>query len=163
MNWMIRLGTPAALVAGLTFVSATGAAAGTLSGPSSECPAVAGTGTGGATGPLSTAATVTDIIGGALLDGTTEGSFNPPTPTSNPSVVAISGAVTFLPSAGGSLTDSFAGALNLSNGDFYGTGPLTGGTGLFSGARGVAGFAGVQNLTTGAFQEGYAVQVCLAG
>lgn len=102
--------------------------------------------------------TVADIIGGGLLQGTTEGSFT---------VTGFSGSVaSFVGTVGfttnnGALTVTIEGTLDVATGEFAASGPVTDATGKLEGATGSLDFAGVEDLSDGSFVEDVTGNVCV--
>jgi hypothetical protein len=107
--------------------------------------------------------TVADIKGGGLLNGTTKGSFAPPTPTSKPNVVALNGSVVFTTNKA-TLTVTVTGTFNISTGDFTASGPVTASTGKLEGATGNLTLTGKENLPPagdGSFTETVTGNICV--
>jgi hypothetical protein len=100
----------------------------------------------------------TATIRGGVLKGTTSAHFDITGGT--PPELTFQGTVTFTAKRG-TLTVSIAGTFNVATGAFAATGPVTGGTGAFTGASGSLSFAGVEDLTTGSFTEDVTGTVCL--
>lgn len=107
---------------------------------------------------LGNGSTVADILGGGLLQGTTEGHFTI-TGGSFP-VFSISGTVEFTTSHG-TLTVSVAGTFDVSSGEFRASGPITAATGKLAGATGKLQFEGVENLSDGSFVEDVTGAICV--
>lgn len=102
--------------------------------------------------------TQAQIIGGGLLHGTTQGSFN--ITGVAPPVVSIAGTVTFTTSQG-TLTVTVSGTFDVVNGNFVASGPVTAATGKLSGATGSLVLDGIEDLTTGKFIEDVSGLVCV--
>lgn len=154
MKHVIRLVATLSVAAG-TVVASGGAAYATPG--NGACQVILATGQGHATGPTTTVATVTDTVGGPLLDGTTVASF---VPSGTPPVLMLNGTVTFT-TAHGTLTVEISGPFNVTNGQFLAGGPVISGTGAFAEATGLVGFAGVENLSQGTFVETIGARICL--
>lgn len=102
--------------------------------------------------------TVAQISGGGLLQGTTEGNFTI-TGGSFP-VFTIAGTVKFTTHQG-TLTVTVTGTFDVSTGEFTASGSVTDATGKLAGASGTLSFAGVEDLSTGAFVENVTGQICV--
>jgi hypothetical protein len=102
--------------------------------------------------------TEAQIIGGGLLDGTTEGNFVI-TGGSFP-LFSIAGTVTFTTHQG-TLTVSVAGTFNVATGEFSASGTVTGATGKLAGATGELSLEGVENLSDGSFVEDVTGEICV--
>ncbi len=102
--------------------------------------------------------TKADIIGGGLLQGTTTASFTV-TGVSG-TVASLAGTVTFTTS-NGVLTVTVIGWFDVTTGKFFASGPVTAATGKLSGATGTISFAGIENLSTGAFTEDITGGICV--
>ena len=100
--------------------------------------------------------TIAQISEGALLQGTTAGSFSV---SGAPPIFDIAGTVTFTTNKG-TLTAGVAGTINVWTGDFAAAGPVTGATGKLAGATGSLSFAGNENLVTGSFTETITGSIC---
>ncbi len=98
------------------------------------------------------------IIGGGLLHGTTHAAFTPTGMVGT--IVSFAGTVT-VTTKNGTLTVSIVGTLDVSSGEFSGTGPVTGATGKLAGATGILTFEGVQDLSTGVFVEDVTGAICV--
>lgn len=98
------------------------------------------------------------IIGGGLLNGTTQATFA--ITGGAPPVFLIEGTVTFTTKRA-TLTVVAAGTFNVATGAFAATGPVTGATGKLAGATGTLTFEGVQDLATGEFVEDVSGLVCV--
>lgn len=102
--------------------------------------------------------TVTDIIGGGLLQGTTEGSF---------AIIGVAGTVASLEGTvefttnNGTLTVTVTGTVNLSTGEFSASGSVTDATGKLAGGAGTLSFKGVEDLSTGRFAEDVTGVICV--
>lgn len=105
--------------------------------------------------------TVAQIRDGGLLQGTTEAAFQIPA-GSEPPVLPFSGDLTFSANRG-TLTVHLDGHLDLTDGTFAATGPVTAATGKLDGADGMLSFAGTQDLTDpdGAFTETVVGEICV--
>jgi hypothetical protein len=119
------------------------------------CRNIHATGVGQDLGGGNTTATIRH---GGPLNGTTSGHF---VTAGAPPVFAISGTVTFT-TKHGALVATVAGTLDVATGAFTATGPVSGGTGMLAGATGTLTFAGVENLSTGAFTETITGTICRA-
>ncbi|MCL4299106.1 MAG: hypothetical protein KJ077_25445 [Anaerolineae bacterium] len=102
--------------------------------------------------------TVANIIGGGLLQGTTEGNFAI-TGVSG-TVASIAGTVEFT-THNGTLTVTVTGTFDVASGEFNASGPVTGATGKLAGAMGVLTFAGVEDLSDGSFVEDVTGEICV--
>jgi hypothetical protein len=102
--------------------------------------------------------TLANIIGGGLLQGTTEGHFTI-TGGSFP-VFLIAGTVEFTTN-NGTLTVNVTGTFDLSTGEFRASGPVIAATGQLSGATGELQFQGVENLSNGSFVEDVTGEICV--
>ena len=140
------------LVAGLLAFVAPGHASAKQGG---ECKKVEAKGVGQDLGGGNTTATITND---GLLKGSTTAHFD--IVGGAPPVFQIDGVVTFTTNKG-TLTVSVVGTFDVSTGAFNASGPVTGGTGRFTGSSGSLTFDGVQNLSTGAFTETVEGTVCL--
>jgi hypothetical protein len=101
--------------------------------------------------------TEAQIIGGGLLQGTTQASFV--ITGGLPPVFSIAGAVMFTTKQT-TLTVSVAGTFNVATGAFMASGPVTAATGKLTGATGTLVFDGVQDLATGKFVEDVSGLIC---
>jgi hypothetical protein len=102
--------------------------------------------------------TVADIIGGGLLQGTTEGNF---TVTGfSGSVASFVGTVVFTTN-NGTLTVTLEGTLDVATGEFAASGPVTDATGKLEGATGSLDFSGVEDFSDGSFVEEVIGNVCV--
>jgi hypothetical protein len=99
------------------------------------------------------------VQGGGLLHGTTAGSFAVIGFTP-PSTVLIGGTVTFTTNKG-TLTVTVTGSFDIAAGAFAASGPVTGSTGKLAGATGSLSFAGVEDLSTGAFTQDITGTICV--
>lgn len=102
--------------------------------------------------------TEAQIIGGGLLQGTTQGSFA--VTGGSPPVFLISGSVTFTTQQS-TLTATVAGTFNVASGAFSTTGPVTAAAGKLSGATGTLTLEGIQDLATGKFAEDVSGLICV--
>jgi hypothetical protein len=107
---------------------------------------------------LGDGATMADIIGGGLLQGTTAGQFA--ITGGSPPVFTIAGTVEFTTQRG-TLTVTVAGTFDVATGEFSASGPVTDATGKLAGATGSLTLAGVENLADGSFVETVAGGVCV--
>jgi hypothetical protein len=98
------------------------------------------------------------VIGGGLLHGTTDGNFSV-TGVSG-AEASIAGTVKFTAN-NATLTVSVSGTLNLSNGAFNASGPVTASAGKLTGASGDLEFGGIEDLGDGSFTETIDGTVCL--
>lgn len=102
--------------------------------------------------------TVGDVLGGGLLEGTTEASF---TVTGFSGTVAtIAGDVEFTTNRG-TLTVAVTGTFDVVTGEFSASGPVTGATGKLAGATGTLSFDGVENLSDGTFVDDITGEICV--
>ena len=101
--------------------------------------------------------TQANIIGGGLLQGTTEGNF---TITGfSGTVASFAGTVEFTTKKA-TLTVTVAGIFDVATGKFSASGPVTGATGKLAGATGNLLLLGVQ-LPDGSFVEDVTGQICV--
>ena len=121
-----------------------------------ECLTINARGVGQDLGGGNTTATITR---GGVLNGTTAAHFD--ITGGAPPALTFAGTVVFT-TRNGTLTVGIAGTFNVSTGVFNASGPVTAGTGVFTGATGNLVFAGVENLTTGVFTETVRGTICLA-
>jgi len=121
-----------------------------------DCHRIRARGVGQDLGGGNTTATITR---GGILNGTTSAHFDITGGT--PPVLTFAGTVAFT-TPNGTLTVMIAGTFNVATGAFRASGPVTGGTGAFTGARGRLRFVGNQDLATGAFTETVRGRICLA-
>ena len=98
------------------------------------------------------------IIGGGLLQGTTEGDFSV-TGFAFP-FVSIAGTVTFTTNKA-TLTVTGEGSVDVTTGAFIFEGPVTGATGKLVGATGDLLFEGVEDLSDGSFVEDVTGEICV--
>ena len=98
------------------------------------------------------------VIGGGLLQGTTDGNFTITGFTG--AVASIAGAVTFTAN-NATLMVSVSGMFDTSSGAFDASGPVSASTGKLAGASGNLSFAGVEDLSTGSFVEDIDGRICL--
>jgi hypothetical protein len=101
--------------------------------------------------------TTAQIIGGGLLQGTTQGNFNI---AGAPPELSIAGTVMFTTQQA-TLTVGVTGTVNVVTGNFIATGPVTVATGKLAGATGTLTFEGVEDLTTGKFVEDVSGVICV--
>jgi hypothetical protein len=127
-------------------------------GTPSRCRGVSAVATGqgqfNADGSIDTTATATKD---PLLKGTLAGHFQPTGGSS--SDLSFAGDIT-LSTKKGTLTVDVTGAVSTATGDFQTSGPVTAGTGKFTGATGHLVFTGNQGRT-GAFTETIDGKICL--
>ena len=102
--------------------------------------------------------TQAQIVGGGLLNGTTQGNFV--ATGGSPTVPSIAGTVTFTTDQA-TLTVTVAGTLNLSTGEFMTSGPVTAATGKLAGATGTLVLNGIEDLTSGKFIEDISGLICV--
>lgn len=102
--------------------------------------------------------TEAQIIGGELLHGTTQGSFN--ITGGLPPLLTIAGTVIFT-TRQGALTVAVAGTFDVVAGNFIASGPVTAATGKLTNATGTLLFDGVEDLLTGKFVEDVSGLVCV--
>jgi hypothetical protein len=107
---------------------------------------------------LGNGATSAQIIGGGLLQGTTQGSFV--IAGGNPPAFPISGTVVFTTSQA-TLTVTVVGTFNVETGDFFATGPVSASTGKLAGAAGTLLLEGAEDLATGKFVEFVTGLICV--
>jgi len=101
--------------------------------------------------------TQAQILGGGLLEGTTNGTF---TVTGfSGTVASIAGTVEFTTNRA-TLTATVTGTLDVASGAFEASGPVTDATGKLSGATGTLIFTGVEDLSTGSFTEQVSGSIC---
>lgn len=153
MKQLLRAALAGSIVIGSVTVGIGNAQAGT------SCHKIDAVGVGHATSPTTT---VADISDGGLLNGTTAGSFTSYVDENFPPLVGLAGTVVFtvnkatLTVAG---TDAY---LDVTDGSFTVTWPVTASTGKLAGATGSLTFDGVQDLTTGYFTETVTGTICVA-
>jgi hypothetical protein len=107
---------------------------------------------------LGNGVTTAQIIGGGLLQGTTQGNFviaggEPPAFSINGTVVVTTSQAT--------LTVAVVGTFNVATGMFSATGPVTAATGKLAGAVGTLLLEGVEDLSTGKFVEDVTGLICV--
>ena len=107
---------------------------------------------------LGSGSTQAQIIGGGILQGTTQGSFSITGGT--PPVFLIGGTVTFTTNRA-TLTVAVIGTFNVATGEFVATGPVTLSTGKLAGATGTLLLEGVEDLTNGKFAEDVTGLICV--
>lgn len=98
------------------------------------------------------------IIGGGLLQGTTQGSFA--ITGGAPPVFDIAGTVTFTTKKA-TLTVSLTGTFDVATGSFLTSGAVTAATGKLAGATGTLVLDGIQDLATGTFVEDVNGLICV--
>lgn len=103
-------------------------------------------------------ATVAQIQGGGLLQGTTAAQFVPG--ILNGTELAFSGDIVFTTNRA-TLTVSLSGTFDLATGFFTAAGPVTGATGKLAGASGMLAFEGVQDFAAGTFTETVTGEICV--
>jgi hypothetical protein len=102
--------------------------------------------------------TTASILGGGLLQGTTNASFVV-TGVSG-TVASFDGTIVFTVN-NGTLTAAVTGTLDLASGAFSATSTSIAGTGKLAGASGSLSFNGLENLVTGTFTEDVKGQICV--
>jgi hypothetical protein len=102
--------------------------------------------------------TQADIIGGGLLQGTTEGNFV--ITGFSGSVASIEGTVVFTTNQA-TLTITITGIFDTASGEFSATGPVTDATGKLAGATGKLLLEGIEDLTNGRFVEDVTGTICV--
>jgi hypothetical protein len=102
--------------------------------------------------------TQAEIIGGGLLQGTTEAAFTI-TGVSG-TVASFEGAIVFTVN-NATLTANVAGTLDVASGVFAATTSGLSGTGKLAGATGMLVFQGVEDLTDGSFTERVTGEICV--
>jgi len=102
--------------------------------------------------------TTAQIIGGGLLQGTTQASFGVTGGTAT--LLDIAGTVMFTTHQA-TLTVSVTGKFNLETGEFKASGPVTAATGKLTGATGDLVLKGVEDLATGKFVEDVSGEICV--
>ena len=107
---------------------------------------------------LGNGATVANIIGGGLLQGTTAGNFVI-TGGAFP-VFTLAGTVKFTTNQA-TLTVTITGVFDIATGQFSATGPVTAATGKLVGATGDLVLSGVENLADGSFAEEVTGRICV--
>ena len=98
------------------------------------------------------------IMGGGLLEGTTQGSFA--VTGFSGTVASIAGTVVFTVNRA-TLTVSVAGTLDVASGAFSASGPVSTSTGKLAGATGSLLLSGVENLGDGSFVEDVTGSICV--
>ena len=101
--------------------------------------------------------TEAQIIGGGLLQGTTQGSFV--ITGGAPPVFSIAGTVQFTTHQA-TLTVTVAGTFDVAIGAFAATGPVTAASGKLAGASGSVTLEGIEDLATGKFAEDVSGLIC---
>jgi len=137
------------------FVALTALVGVTTAQASVGCHKINAKGTGQDNGGGSTTA---QIIGGGLLQGTTQASFVITGGVSP--VFSIAGAVMFTTKQA-TLTVTVTGTFNVATGSFIASGPVTAATGKLTGATGTLVFDGLQDLATGKFVEDVNGLICV--
>ena len=102
--------------------------------------------------------TQAQIIGGGLLQGTTQANFG--VTGGSPTLLEIAGTVMFTTHQA-TLTVSVSGKFNLETGEFKASGPVTAATGKLTGATGDLVLKGVEDLATGKFVEDVSGVICV--
>jgi hypothetical protein len=147
-----------ALLATLLVVGAALAATATATATErGECHRVKAVGVGQDLGGGNTTATISH---GGFLNGTTAAHFD--ITGGSPPVFTIQGTLV-LTARHGTLTLNVSGTFNVATGAFDASGSVASGTGKLAGATGTLVFSGVEDLTTGAFTETIAGQLCRSG
>ena len=112
----------------------------------------------GAGQDLGNGVTRADIIGGGLLQGTTEGNFVI-TGVSG-TVASIAGTVVFTTN-NATVTVTVAGTFDVATGEFSASGMVTEATGKLAGATGTLLLEGLQNMSDGTFVENVTGTICV--
>ena len=102
--------------------------------------------------------TEAQIIGGGLLQGTTQGRFV--VNGGSPPGLSIAGTVTFTTQQA-TLMVTVAGTFNVATGAFAATGPVTAAAGKLTSATGALMLDGVEDLSTGKFAEDVSGMICV--
>jgi hypothetical protein len=102
--------------------------------------------------------TTAQINGGGLLHGTTAAQFV--VTGLSGTVASFEGTIVFTVN-GGTLTADLVGTLDLATGVFSATTTSISGTGKLAGATGSLAFNGVENLSTGSFNEDVTGEICV--
>jgi hypothetical protein len=102
--------------------------------------------------------TEADIIGGGLLQGTTDGNFA--ITGISGTIASIEGTVVFTTKRG-TLTVTVVGTFDVATGEFSASGPVTDATGKLAGATGSLVLEGIQDLSTGRFVEDVTGTICV--
>ena len=97
------------------------------------------------------------IMGGGLLEGTTQGSFA--VTGFSGTVASISGTVVFTVNRA-TVTVSVSGTLDVASGAFSASGPVSASSGKLAGATGSLLLSGVENLGDGSFTETVTGTIC---
>ncbi len=101
--------------------------------------------------------TQADILGGGLLQGTTEATL---TITGFSGTVAtFEGTIVFTVN-NGTLTAELSGTFDVATGAFSATTTSMSGTGKLAGATGALSFSGIENLADGTFTEDISGEIC---
>ena len=98
------------------------------------------------------------IVGGGLLQGTTQGSFV--ITGGAPPVFGIAGTATFTTQQA-TLTVALSGTFDVGTGAFVSTGPVMSATGKLAGATGTLTIDGTEDLSTGRFTEEVSGLICV--
>jgi hypothetical protein len=101
--------------------------------------------------------TTAHIIGGGLLQGTTQASFV--ITGFSGTVASFEGAIVFTVN-NATLTAEVSGTLDAATGEFEATTSSVSGTGKLAGASGSLSFSGVEDLSTGSFTEHVTGEIC---
>jgi hypothetical protein len=101
--------------------------------------------------------TTAQVIGGGLLQGTTQASFTI-TGVSG-TIASFEGTIVFTVN-NATLSAQVSGTLDLATGEFNATTSSISGTGKLAGATGSLSFNGVEDLSTGSFTEDITGEVC---
>ena len=101
--------------------------------------------------------TTAQIIGGGLLNGTTEASFT--IIGFSGTVASFEGKIVFTVNKA-TLTANVSGTLDVATGEFNATTSSISGTGKLAGATGSLSFNGVEDLSTGSFTEDVTGEIC---
>ncbi len=101
--------------------------------------------------------TTAQIIGGGLLQGTTQASFV--ITGFSGTVASFEGAIVFTVS-NATLTAEVSGTLDVATGEFHATTSSVSGTGKLADATGSLSFSGIEDLSTGSFTEDVTGEIC---
>jgi hypothetical protein len=101
--------------------------------------------------------TTAQIIGGGLLQGSTQASFA--ITGFSGTVASFDGTIVFTVN-NATLTAKVAGTLDVATGEFQATTASISGTGKLTGATGSLSFTGVEDLSTGSFTEDVTGEIC---
>ena len=101
--------------------------------------------------------TTAHIIGGGLLQGTTEASFV--ITGFSGTVASFTGTIVFTVN-NATLAPAVSGTLDVATGEFEATTSAVSGTGKLAGVTGSLSFSGVEDLATGSFTEDVTGEIC---